>query len=266
MIQPATTFLGNTKFTKSVKGCMVALTSYTNDTSFEEWHSHENSSISFLLNGFHKEDFLGKTLLRVPGDIKFIPAGEMHRCNDYTPETRKINLDLTDELLKQMEVSEEGVINLIDRSGQPKFTLLKLYHELNDNGSHATASSQLMLYELFHPKSAASKVRGNKAPAWVYVLKQLLHDEWDTSFDLHELSLRLGIHPVTISRYFPQYFASTLGSYMKTIKIDKALGLIKSTNCSLTEIGYMCGFSDQAHFTRTFKELTGFLPKDFRKA
>jgi AraC family transcriptional regulator len=266
MVQPAKTFLGNTKVSKSVTGCMVALTGYTNNATLEEWHSHENSSLSFLLDGWHREHLAGKALTRLPGDIKFIHKEEIHRCSDYAPGTRKINLELTDTFLKQMEVSEEGIINLLNNSSQPKLTLLKLYGEINDNASHSTASSQLMLYELFHPERNRFKVVSKDAPAWVHQLKQLLHDEWNTCFDLHDLSLKLGIHPVTISRYFPQYFASTIGCYVKALKIDKALGLIKGTNSSLTEIAYTCGFADQAHFTRTFKALTGFLPKDFRKA
>jgi AraC family transcriptional regulator len=266
MIQPAKTFLGNTKVVKSVTGCTVVLTAYTNDVNFEEWHSHENASLSFLLNGRHREDLSKKTLTRFPGDIKFIPAGQIHRCNNYAPETRKINLDLTDSFMKQMEISEEGITNLLNRPVQAKLTLLKLYHELNDHESHTMTSSQLMLYELFHPQVNRLKTAPGQPPDWVLKLKQLLHDEWNTRFDLQNLSLRLGIHPVTISRYFPQYFASTLSNYVKLIKVDKALGLIKTTNQSLTKIAYNCGFADQAHFTRTFKDSTGFLPKEFRRA
>ena len=148
-----------------------------------------------------------------------------------------------------MNVSEDEIINLINRTGQPKFTLIKLYHGLDDTGSHAaTASAHLMLYELFHP--AETRVsQGSQMPSWICILKDILHDEWDKTFDLHDLSARLGVHPVTISRYFPQYFSSTLGNYLWSVKIDKeALSLIKGTDRSLTDIAYTCGFADQAHF------------------
>jgi AraC family transcriptional regulator len=265
MIQSNTTFLGKTQIVKSVEGCKIELTGYTNDIAFEQWHSHTNASISFLLSGSHREDLFGKEHVRVPGDIKFIPSGELHRCKNYVPGTRKINLDIPAGLLRQMDVSEDDVFSLLSRNGKPKFTLIKLYHELNDVGSHAAASAHLMLYELFHPAENEKKASG-QIPLWVCILKDILHDEWDKTFDLHDLSSRLGVHPVTISRYFPLYFSSTLGNYLWFLKIEKALSLIKGTDRSLTDIAYICGFADQAHFTRTFKKITGFSPKEFRKA
>jgi len=238
-------FLGEAQASKLVQGCRIELTAYTGNTAFEEWHSHQNASISFLLNGNYQEELSGRNYKRIPGNLKFIAAGEGHRCSNYAPGTRKINLDLPDGLLKQIGVSEKEIINLFNQERQAKFTLLKFYHELNDEASHAAASAHIMLYQLFHP-AETKKNKGERAPAWVYMLRDILHDEWDSQFDLHNLSLRLGVHPVTISRYFPQYFAATLGNYLWSVRIDKALSLIKGTDSSLTNIAYICGFADQA--------------------
>ncbi len=59
----------------------------------------------------------------------------------------------------------------------------------------------------------------------------------------------IGVHPVTISKYFPRYFSCTLGEYMRKLKIEKSLSLIKSPGNSLTNVAYACGFFDQSHFT-----------------
>ncbi|OKS84776.1 AraC family transcriptional regulator [Mucilaginibacter polytrichastri] len=264
-IHPGSIFLGKNQLSRSVSGCTVALTSYNGNSSFEEWHAHQNSSISFLLNGTHQEDLFGKKYKRVPGDIKFIPAGELHRCNHYTVDARKINLDLSNILLNEMDTSADQIMNLLNDSSQAKFTLLKFYHELNDNDSPVPAAVQLMLYELLHPTRTEWQLTDKHLPNWASRLQQILHDEWNLPFDLHDLAKRIDVHPVTISRYFPLYFSATFSNYIRCIKVDKALSLIKATQLSLTEIAYSCGFADQAHFTRTFKEVTGYLPKDFRK-
>ncbi len=265
MWQNENAFLGKSQLSRSVAGCTLALTSYAGNSSFEEWHSHQNASISFLLNGTHEEDLFGKKHKRLPGDIKFIPAGEMHRCNNYAPDARKINLDLSDTLLKEMDTSAEQIMNLLQHPSQVKFTLLKFYHELHDPANHITASVQLTLYELLHPAKKQYNMGSKQAPQWAIRLQQILHDEWNKPFELNELARRTGVHPVTISRYFPSYFSSTLSNYIRHIKVDKALSMIKITSLHLTEIAYTCGFADQAHFTRTFKEVTGYLPKDFRR-
>lgn len=265
MLQPHITFLGDSHLTKSVNGCIIALTSYSGNADFEEWHSHKQGSISFLLTGSHEEDLFGKKHKRVTGNIKYIPVGELHRCNNYSIDARKINLNLDDAQLRKMNVTEDQITSLLNNSPQLKFTLLKLYHELDDTGSHSTASSELLLYELIFAQHNLQKLSAKNPPAWVNLLKQLLYDEWNQKFDLETLAAKIGLHPVSLSRYFPYYFSSTLGSYIKQIKIDKALSLIKITKLPLTAIAYQCGFADQAHFTRTFKEITGYLPKEFRK-
>lgn len=55
-----------------------------------------------------------------------------------------------------------------------------------------------------------------------------------------------------------------LGEYIRRIKTEQALTLIRANQHSLTEIAYLCGFTDQAHFTRTFRHITGLLPKEYR--
>ncbi len=263
--KPSKIFLGNTSVSKAIDGGLIALTAYSDDRTFEEWHSHENASLSFLLNGGHEEDLLGKHYKRVPGDIKFIPAGEMHRCSVYATGTKKINLDLDRNLLQEMEVSGDILLEGLLQNRQTKFTLLKLYHEIHDENRYGEASLQLLLYQLFHPVNAGSKSPSRKLPVWALRLKEILNDEWNTSFDLHVLARKAGVHPVTISRYFSQYFGATLSSYLRAVRVEKSINLINTTSLSLTEIAYVCGFADQAHFTRSFKTHTGFVPKDLRK-
>lgn len=97
------------------------------------------------------------------------------------------------------------------------------------------------------------------------LLKQLLHDKWNEVLSLQEIAGLVGAHPVTISKNFRKYFHCTLGTYQRRLKIEKSIDLIKNSTLSLSEIAFYCGFTDQSHFIRNFKELTGFLPKDYRK-
>jgi AraC family transcriptional regulator len=107
--------------------------------------------------------------------------------------------------------------------------------------------------------------RFHKSPFWVKSLKELLNDCWNENPNLQDLATVLQINPITISKHFPKYFGCTLGEYMRRIKINRSLPLIQSEKKTLTEIGLECGFADQSHFIRTFKNQTGFLPKQFQK-
>jgi AraC family transcriptional regulator len=81
---------------------------------------------------------------------------------------------------------------------------------------------------------------------------------------LHELSVETGTHPVTISKYFTRYFGCTLSEYMRKLRVMNSIALVKNTTHLLTRIAHESGFADQAHFTRAFKQITGFLPKEYR--
>lgn len=106
-----------------------------------------------------------------------------------------------------------------------------------------------------------------KTPAWAKELKEILQDHIDTNLTLKEISKDLDIHPAYLSREFSKHFDNlSFGDYIRKLRIEKAIELLKTSSYTLTEITYLTGFSDQSHFTRIFKLHTGKNPSVFRKA
>lgn len=101
--------------------------------------------------------------------------------------------------------------------------------------------------------------------AWLRPLLQILNDNWDQVLSLEELSLALNLHPVTISKQFAKQFGMTLSKYKRTIKTVQATNLLLTTNQSLADIAYSCGFSDQSHMSRVVKEYAGVTPGQLKK-
>jgi YesN/AraC family two-component response regulator len=97
-------------------------------------------------------------------------------------------------------------------------------------------------------------------------LKEIIQDHVDTNLNLTEISKSLDINPSYLSREFSKYFDNlSFGEYIRKLRIEKAIELIKLQTGSLTEIAYLTGFSDQSHFTRIFKQHTGKNPSAFKK-
>jgi transcriptional regulator GlxA family with amidase domain len=92
-----------------------------------------------------------------------------------------------------------------------------------------------------------------------------LRDSYAEKLSLRNLSNELNIHPVHLSRGFPKYFRCTFGEYVRKIRVEKSLSLLPNKNLSLTEIAFNCGFADQSHFLRCFKQINGITPSDYRK-
>jgi len=174
-----------------------------------------------------------------------------------------VNLEIDTEFFNQYDISEATFSQAASNTPDAKFLMLKVCRELKVNDSFTVNSIHMLLLDFL--QRAEPCISEHKMPGWIKDLYELLHDEWDKTLQLEDLSKAVGVHPGTISHYFPRYFACTLGVYMRKLKVEKALGLIKSPDVSLTNVAYTCGFFDQSHFTRSFKEFTGLRPAQYRK-
>ena len=115
-------------------------------------------------------------------------------------------------------------------------------------------------------KIIIQKSSQKKTPAWVKELKEIIQDHVDTNLSLTDISKSLDIHPSYLSREFSKHFNNlSFGEYIRKLRIEKAIELIKQQTYSLTEIAYLTGFSDQSHFTRIFKQHLGKSPSAYKK-
>lgn len=53
--------------------------------------------------------------------------------------------------------------------------------------------------------------------------------------------------------------------YLKQFRVQRAAELLASTAWSTAEIGARCGFQDASYFTKTFRQLKGCTPSEYRK-
>jgi AraC family transcriptional regulator len=110
--------------------------------------------------------------------------------------------------------------------------MLKLNSELNFNDG----LSQTALHTLILDFVAEADVKDYQQILWCTKLEEFLNDNWNLNHSLEELSILLGVHPVTISKHFPKYIGCTISEYVRRIRITRSLDLLKSSNQSLTEI------------------------------
>jgi YesN/AraC family two-component response regulator len=56
----------------------------------------------------------------------------------------------------------------------------------------------------------------------------------------------------------------TVIEYLTSVRIERAKQLLLATSQNCTEICFQVGYCNQSYFTRTFKELAGMTPRQFR--
>ena len=134
---------------------------------------------------------------------------------------------------------------------------------------HTQNPAEHLLLEIYDKYLRRQKQEHKKTPEWVAELKEIIQDQIDTnlSLSLKDVSSELDIHPAYLSREFSRHFDQlSFGEYIRKLRIEKAIELLKGSKHPLSEIAYLTGFSDQSHFTRIFKKHTGKNPSEFKKS
>jgi AraC family transcriptional regulator len=242
-------------------GVIISTTHYSAEECNQGLHYHENPHICFLFQGEDIESRNNFSYRRKTGDIYFYYAGETHASVSRTGISKNTNIEFSESFLEKYAVSESRIDRAVKDNIDARFLILKMQQEMLIGDRCSRPAIQTLLLNLIH---GGDHSYHQSPPKWVRLLTDLLNEKWNQPVTLQELSTATDVHPVTISKYFRKYFSCTLGEYLRKLKIDKSIPLIKNTRMSLTEIALHCGFADQSHFTRNFRQMTGFSPKEFR--
>lgn len=222
-------------------------------------HFHENPHISFILNGGVIDKRHNVETERLSGELMFFHAGEHHQSIYKLFPAANISIEISDSMFAGNMAGEAILNESLLKNPNAKFTILKIYRELLMHDEFSDCSIEMMLLNLFLNETRTR----NAHPRWLETVIELLNDNWNEPLSLTELSEAANVYPTTISKFFPKYVSCTLGEYRRRLKIERSLSYVKTSTLSLTDIAYHCGFADQSHFTRTFKQITGFLPRQY---
>lgn len=141
--------------------------------------------------------------------------------------------------------------------------MINIYRELNYRDENAFSAIESLIISLNN--GPVKEIMLSHPPVWVNIAKEYIKNNWNKHISLDELARLCSVHKVTISKYFEKYAGSTVLLYQRKIRMIRAMEFIQLDSHSLTEVAFLCGFSDQSHFTRYFRQMFGFLPKELLK-
>lgn len=257
-------FYGQTDKTICFDGLTLTDTIYTHDKV--DWHYHEHAYFTFILQGNVIEGNKKEIYNCGPGSLLFHNWQDPHYNIKPAGFTRGFHIEIEkrwlDDLLP-VNSDLEGSTNI--SNPDIKLLMYKIFRESKINGVFMDISIQTLLLETLAKLHQNDYAVLQKKPKWVLMIDEILYYQTDTPITLEQLSKMLDIHPVHLSRDFSKYFYCNLGEYIRKLKVEKALSLMATKNKSLTDIAYECGFFDQSHFTRCFREINGLNPLAHRK-
>lgn len=81
---------------------------------------------------------------------------------------------------------------------------------------------------------------------------------------INNVSARYGMTPRYLQKLFLSYSGISPHLFSKIRRFQKSLQLITKNELSLTTVAHQCGYYDQSHFIKDFKNFTGLAPSHFR--
>lgn len=229
-------------------------------------HAHENAYFIFTLNGSQEESFEGRNRAYVPGTLAFHPAGEVHGEKLGSKGMHVLHVEFGSEWIER----HAGVSRFLEngshfQGGRLGWLARSVYREFCCMDDVAPAAIEGLVLEILAEASRLWRSDSLKdRPRWLVQANELIHARFSEPLSLSIIAAVVGAHPVSLARAFRSQYHSSVGEFIRRVRIEAACKEILSGDLPLTEVGLATGFADQAHFSRTFKRITGLTPGQFR--
>ncbi len=93
-----------------------------------------------------------------------------------------------------------------------------------------------------------------------------IHTRYAEALTREAIADHVGISADYLTDCFRQEVGITPITYIRRYRIRQACDLLRNSDLSITQVALSVGFSDSAHFTRTFQREVGLTPRAFRRS
>lgn len=111
----------------------------------------------------------------------------------------------------------------------------------------------------------ATKPAPGLTPRRLKRAKEMLDAHIDGTLQVADIAKAVDLTP----SYFAKQFAKSTGlaphQWLLRRRVDRAKALMSTSNSSLADVALACGFADQSHLTRVFRQIVGITPSAWRR-
>lgn len=257
------------------------------DRPIDVFHTHNLLEIGLCLTGAGIFHVGGKVLPFQAGDVSVLTPLEWHRSQSargtictwawfFFDPARLLVPAFTRTLPYAPEdFAGPGFANVMRGADHPE--LVVLLQELVREG-HAKADGYrdnmrallLMLLQRlrrrFTVKPAAPPAAATReTPSRVLPALDAMARRYHESLGINELARQCGMSVRTFQLHFRRAMGQTPQSYLIQCRVQAAIALLRTSELSVTDLAFECGFGSLSSFNRAFRTHTGRKPSAFRK-
>ncbi|HMW01827.1 MAG TPA: AraC family transcriptional regulator [Acidobacteriota bacterium] len=228
-------------------------------------HAHELAYFCLLLEGNYREFFGTKEIVYTPLTIGYHPPDTVHRDEIGNHGGHFFAIEVADQWLERLREYTSIPSSICElHGGELVWLALRLYRECTDFDLYSPLAVEGLILEMLATVARAQPEKTRRPPTWLLQTVDLLHAEFHQNLTITDIAGRVGVHPFHLSKTFRHTFHQPIGDYLQRLRIHFATQQLSQAETKLSDIALAAGFSDQSHFTRVFKTITGTTPKEFR--
>lgn len=213
---------------------------------------------------------------RKPGSVLFVPAGVSlsgWETGEQSAAYVAISVDPT-LTAKLMDNKECSIRPLPPSLGLDDPILTHAAWRIAEEMSDKTALTDLliesyartMLVQIFRRGRQAvfQKTMGGISPSALNRVMEKINSDPSAELTLSELAEIAGLSIPHFCRAFKQSVGRPPHAFVVQRRIEMAKSYLQFSGMSITEIAYLCGFSNSSHFSNSFSREVGVTPQSFR--
>lgn len=235
-------------------------------------HFHDAYQIGVIRQGGGTFYYRGGRHTLFAGTVAVVQAGEAHSCftnfaDGWSFSILYIDADFFNEVISAERRDAAFFPSLaVHHTGLAR-TALALFEIFARTGDPLEQESHLLEFLsglLEHGSVSQLRKPSGREPEAVGIVKTYLHDHLGESVTLSDLAAVAGLSKFYLWRSFTHSVGMTPQVFQTSLRIIEAKTLLRRGQ-PLAQIALAAGFVDQAHFTTTFKKVTGLTPGQYQR-
>lgn len=127
--------------------------------------------------------------------------------------------------------------------------------------------SQLILLLRRHLISLGASVTGKtlRDDARIKQMLQFIHEQFASAITMGQIAACASVSESECLRCFHSTIGTSPMAYVKKYRLQKAADLLRNTDEKIQDIGALCGFQEMSYFAKTFRNVYGCTPSEWRR-
>lgn len=258
---------------------------FTHTLEHFPYHWHEDIEILFVLKGALEVRVNRDSYQLEEGEMFLVNSNELHFINAKTAfgKTQVLALQIKSEYLKKHRINivnkrfhlnsnEVGTVN-VSIVNEIKYILANMMDLILNRKKLYYLKVEKLLLDLFiilmeHfelPGLEKEKTDIDNDQRLLEILKYMNNHCTEADFGLQNIAKEFSLNPQYLSRYFKSKVGMSFKKKLDSMRLNKSLMSLQTTDETVTDIAFKYGFPDSKAYYRVFKEVMEITPSQYRE-